>query len=387
METQSSQSDSASSVIPFLISQESTRPKGIEPQLLLSQVFNTAPYLRDWSTDHPADRQYLRILLSQTHATSWDDFSWATYFDFCVAAHFATVATFVPTDVDNHIRFKLWNPELEDESIHQMAQTVIESFSWNTRVLSSRWLTSPAGRTIEGHKGEWFSIAAAAYGATRHRLPQIEQELLSLIAWEIENEALVFKDFKEAGDGISLLKASVLMAHNLGDLERVIEMWGLKQGDPLFNLNESIKTDASFSSPIEKAAILNRDIMALENHRHFALRQPRPIRKSVDFLLPLGPFFDDWGKTLATHPELSLEDLGIIVEALIQGWAKLAGPVGYARALVGIEAHYPGGMKELLKPLPSRVAKLWTTGPLRQLCTISQSRFEAQWNQLGLKKG
>jgi hypothetical protein len=133
------------------------------------------------------------------------------------------------------------------------------------------------------------------------------------------------------------------------------------------------------AAPFLKAGKINRELMALENPRHFALRAPRALRKSQDFLLPLGPFFDDWGKMIATHPSLSLEDMGTIVEALIQGWVKLEGSVGYSRALVGIESYYPGGMKELLKPLPTRVAKLWTGGALRQLCAISQPRFEAQW--------
>jgi hypothetical protein len=365
---------------------EELRPKGIEPKLLLNQVFNTAPYLKHFSLEQPISRRYLTSILSHHSDVSWDDFSYSRYFELCVAAHFSTCATFVPTDVDNHIRFKLWNPAVSEEELLKMVETVIESFAWDTTIVSTRWLRSPAGRIVEGHKGEWFSLAAAAYGACRFRLPLKAKELLQLIEWEIENEALVFKEFKEAGDGISLLKTSVLIAHNLGDLDRVIEMWGLKEGEPLFELSRKCQNNSPYSQYIKKAGELNRDIMALENHRHFCLRQPRPLRKSVDFLLPLGPFFDSWGKILATHPDLSLEDLGVIIEALLQGWSKLTGPVGYARALVGLETNYPGGMKELLKPLPSRVAKLWTTGPLRQLCTVSQSRFEAQWNQLGLKK-
>lgn len=373
-------------IIPGVATPEEIRPKGIEPKLLLNQVFNTAPFLKHFGLEQPLSRRYLTTLLSQSSEVSWDDFSYSRYFDLCVSAHFGTCATFVPTDVDNHIRFKLWNPALPEEELLKMVESVIEIFTWDTTVVSTRWLRSPSGRIIEGHKGEWFSLAAAAYGACRFRIPEKAKELLQLIEWEIENEAIVFGEFKEAGEGISLLKASVLIAHNLGDLERVMEMWGIKDGEPLFELARICQNEKEYSRHLKKAGELNRDIMALENHRHFTLRQPRPLRKSQDFLLPLGPFFDSWGKTLATHPELSLEDLGVIVEALIQGWVKLSGPVGYARALVGLEANYPGGMKELLKPLPSRVAKLWTTGPLRQLCTVSQSRFEAQWNQLGLKK-
>jgi len=348
-----------------------SRPKGIEPQLLLKQVFNTAPYLKTLIFDEANSLRYLQIIQSVGPRVSWDDFSWGRYFELCVAAHYATVATFVPTDVDNHIRFKLWAPTVEDQDLVKMIEVVIEAFSWNTQKVSARWLQSPSGRLLEGHKGEWLSIAAAAFGASRKRFPEKAKEVFSLIEWELENEETCLEEFLKEKDFFSILKSCVLISHNLGDLSRVFEMWGIP------NPFEA----RCHSRTFELASVINRDLMAVENHRHFALREPRPLRKSVDLLLPLGPFLDDWGKKLAHHSELSLEELGTITEALIQGWVKLSGPIGYARALFGLESHYPGGIKELLKPLPSRVAKLWTGGALRQLCTVPQARFEAQWTK------
>ncbi|NBX76692.1 MAG: hypothetical protein EBQ92_09065 [Proteobacteria bacterium] len=346
-----------------------TRPKGIEPRLLLKQVFNTAPFLKTMSFEEKPSLRYLQVLQSVGPTTSWDDFSWGRYFELCVSAHYATVATFVPTDVDAHIRFKLWDPSIADEDLLKMLSVIVDSFSWDTTSLSARWLKSPSGRLLEGHKGEWFSIAAAAFGASRKRFPEKAKEVLSLIECEIENEETCFLEFHKEKDYFSILKSSVLIAHNLGDLQRVLEMWKLPH---LFAERMSTKT-------LEKAGQINRDLMAVENHRHFSLREPRALRKNIDFLLPLGPFLDDWGKKLARHPDLALEELGTIADALIQGWVRLEGPVGYARALSGLQSNYPGGIKELLKPLPSRVAKLWTGGALRQLCDISQPRFEAQW--------
>lgn len=349
--------------------QEAHRPKGIEPQLLLKQVFNTAPFLNSLPFQNNPNRRYLEIICNVGTEKSWEDFSWATYFALCVAAHFSTVATFVPTDVDNHIRQKLWSSDLTDDDFHPMLDTVIDAFSWDTTCVSTRWLRTQSGRLLEGHKGEWFSIAAAAFGASRNRSVSHAKMLFSLIEKEIENEVLVFEEFCKEKDFLSVLKSAVLIAHNLGDLQRVFEVWGLS---PLI---EKLLLHPSF----EKAGAINRDWMAVENHRHFILRTPRALRKSEDFLLPLGPFFDDWGKTIATDPRLSPEEMGTILEALIQGWSRLEGPVGYSRALVGIEHSFPGGMKELSKLLPSRVAKIWTTGALRQLCSIPQSRFEGQW--------
>jgi hypothetical protein len=348
---------------------EVNRPRGIEPQLLLKQVFNTAPFLPLISHQELKERHYLKLICEQPAECMWENFSWSGYFQLCVSAHFATVATFVPTDLDTHIRLKLWNSPLDEENLLQMVETVIEAYNWDTTCVSTRWLRTPSGRLIEGHKGEWFSIAAAAFGVSRNRFPEHAKTLFSLIEAEIENEALVFEEFCQEKDFLSILKSAVLIAHNLGDLQRVLEAWGLSQAmeKPL------IRTS------IETAGIINRDLMALENHRHLPLRSSRALRKSQDFLLPLGPFYDDWGKIVATHPHLSPEEIGTILEALIQGWVRLEGPLGYSRALVGIENHFAGGMKELLKLLPSRVAKTWTTGALRQLCTVPQSRFEGQW--------
>ncbi|MFM8269206.1 MAG: hypothetical protein ACKN9V_03375 [Pseudomonadota bacterium] len=348
---------------------EISRPKGIEPQLLFKQVLNTAPFLKTLAIEDKPSVRYLKILQALESGASWDDFSWGRYFELCVAAHYATVATFVPTDVDNHIRFKLWDPKIEDEDFLKMVQVVVDAFSWDTTLLSARWLKTSSGRLIEGHKGEWFSIAAAAYGASRKRFPEKAKEIWSLIEWEIDNEEKCFQEFLKDKDIFSVLKSSVLIAHNLGDLQRVLEMWGIPH----------LISERTSTPDLITAGNINRDLMAAENHRHFPLREPRALRKNRDFLLPLGPFLDDWGKKLARHPDLSSEEMGTIVEALIQGWARLGGPMGYARALSGLESHIPGGIKVLLKPLPTRVAKLWTGGALRQLCDVPRPRFEAQW--------
>ena len=345
------------------------RPKGIEPQLLLTQVFNTAPFLRAIPTSQKTSLRYLELVKTVPAEASWDFFSWAEYFELCLAAHFSTVATFVPTDVDVHIRFKLWQGEVPEEDLLKMVDCVEHAFSWDTTLVSNRWLQTPQGRILEGHKGEWFSVAAAAYGASRHKFPEKARSVLALIQEEIENESKCFEEFLKEKDYFSLLKASVLVAHNLGDLQRVMEMWGLPH----------LMTQSLSSDTLNLAGKLNRDLMAVENHRHFPLREPRALRKESAFLLPLGPFLDSWGKMLAGHAALSLDELGTVVEALIQGWARLSGPVGYARALSGIENRFSGGIKDLLKCLPTRVAKTWTTGPLRQLCSVSEERFEAQW--------
>src|SRR5205823_10984683 len=123
-------------------------------------------------------------------------------------------------------------------------------------------------------------------------------------------EERIYADFRMRKDGINLLKTATVIAHNLGDLNRVAEMWGLPQDGSLFPTTRPL---------IVEAGELNKAFMAVENHRHFALRVPRPLRRNADFLLPIGPFFDEWGAKIARHPELLPDEIGEIAEALTDG--------------------------------------------------------------------
>jgi hypothetical protein len=131
-------------------------------------------------------------------------------------------------------------------------------------------------------------------------------------------------------------------------------------------------------------------MMALENHRHFALRGARPLRKGTDFLIGIGPFFDEWGARVASHPSLSGEEKGLIAEHLIDGFEFLAAkngptPVGYARALAGMLERFPGGLQSLSNYLPAKLARTLKAGPLRTYCVIPQARFEEQMSQAAFR--
>src|SRR5688572_1175103 len=82
-------------------------PRGISPATLIDQVRNTAPFVFDalWeSVAATPTHRYLEIIRSKHSMPSHE-----SYFELCLAAHHTTVATFVPTDVDSQIRFKLWH--------------------------------------------------------------------------------------------------------------------------------------------------------------------------------------------------------------------------------------------------------------------------------------
>ncbi len=344
---------------------------GVSPQILIGQVKNTVPFL--WENKIYQTGCLAPLFQAEQNLTHLD------YFKLCLISHFATVGSFVPTDVDNQIRFKLWSPELSLSEVLSMCEETLNFFHWDFTSVSTRWVKSPlTGEKLSGHHGEWFSVAVAAYGALRKRQPKLADDVQSLIVQEMEREERIFVDFKTIKDGIGLLKAATLIAHNLGDLDRVIEMWNLPEGDPL-------KRSRTFQNSIfYQVSKLNKLCMALENHRHFALRVPRCLRKNSDFLLPIGPFFDDWGRKLSRHPALSFEELAEIVEALIQGWEKLSkasGPsYGYPRALAGILDSFSGGLRALQTHLPSRVARKLQAGSLHNLIQISKKQFEDQWS-------
>lgn len=362
--------------------------RGISPPLLIQQVKNTVPFIFDptfISSKKPENFFLARLQAieqSLSGQENWIELNHTQYFELCLSAHHATVGSFVPTDVDNQIRFKLWHPAVGLETISKMAALVLASFQWNDKLVSARWIIAPeSGERLSGHTGEWFSTAMAAYGALRRKSLNFAADIAGLILREIQREAKIFEEFKKSKNALGVLKACALISHNLGDLERVIQMWNLPQDDSLVESITKFTTTSksSVKSNLIDAKNLYRNFMAVENTRHFALRSSRCLRKSADFLLPIGPFFDDWGKLIGKHPGLKSEEVGEIVSSLVEGWERLKGPVGYSRALSGILETFPGGYHSLSSYLPVRIARKLKSGELHLLCSIPQKRFEDRW--------
>lgn len=362
---------------------ESRPPRGVAPAILLEQVRNTAPFVLD-PTFAPTSRARAPYLatLAALNDSRFNSESHLDYYRLCLSAHYGTVATFVPTDVDNQIRFKLWHPILDTATVKAMAELVAQSHQWDTRPVSRRFVQNPeTGAILGGHNGEWFSTAAGAYGALKRRDPDAAAEVAALITREVQFEADTYLAFKKSRNGMDLLRTATLMAHNLGDLERVFEMWNIADADPVRDCLRGQSQPA-----LTEAGELNKLMMASENHRHFALRAPRGLRVTADFLLPLAPFLDSWGRAVARHPQLRPEEVADIVHTLVIGWEKLrdptlpqGGPVGYARAIAGIVEGFSGGMSALSNYLPARVLRSLKSGPLRAQIDVPQKRFEEQW--------
>ncbi len=393
-------------------------PRGIAPELLLSQVKNTMPYLFDPEVGETSLGRFIPAGVLREYegeVAKAKPLSHFEYFRLCVSSHYLTCATPVPTDVDNQIRYKLWPEQLPLEVALQMAQFVLESRHWDFTQVGTRYTYGAAEspwlkEALTGHLGEWFTVSAAAYCALNRYTDPLAQEkrqhLFDQIADEVRRHSEIFGSLWRAQEGLLCLKAAAHIAHNFGDLDRVMDMWDLSVGDPLrlefyklasspLDTNRKLRylgrlwvAGELYKSPIEGSS------MALENHRHFALRKPRCLRQSPTLLIPTGPFFDDWGRRVAgslvnsihsesglesgaegmlesTPPERTFE----VVAALRHGWERLPKTVGYGRALRGILEVHPHLPLDHLPKVPH----------FRSVLEMSQELFEKKWNEEALR--
>lgn len=305
--------------------------------------------------------------------------------------------TFAPSDAEHLVHFKFWSPNLPTETLDVMAAEVLDAYHWDFKEFSNRWVQSPiSDGCIAAHQGEWLSIATAAYAATREKLPGRATELLELLQFELTRQAKVFLEFKRSQAGVGMLKAAALVSHHLIDLDRMITSLGLEETDPLYLFafqagKESKSRSARFSGAFLEVTRLSQSVMASENQRHIALRALRSLTKSKAFLLPIAPFFDDWGKVVGSHPDLTPQEIGEIVEVLYLAWETLKGPDGvptnyaYPRAVSGILNGFTGGLSKLSPWISPSVEKKLSSGLFHSLYLIPQSRFEEQWEHQALR--
>jgi len=378
-------------------------PRGIDPQLLLSQVKGTMPYLAE---DLALAGHFppARVLADYAQADPSAPLSHFEYFRLCVSSHYLTCATPVPTDVDNQIRHKLWPAELPLDTALEMARLVLESRRWDFNQVTARFVCGAEGtpwaqEPLSGHLGEWFTVAAGAYCGLRRQAERgnasaraMRAELFAAILDEIQRHSEIFGSLWKAQDGIACLKAAAAIAHNFGDLDRVMDMWSLGPEDALRRDYYRLAVEPLDSN--RKLRYLGRlwaagqlyksqihgSAMALENHRHFALRKPRCLRRRRDILIPTGPFFDDWGlriaKYLATPDGKPSEDTLEVALALRRGWEKMPKTMGYGRALRGmLSVHENLDLGELTRDRP-----------FRAVLETSQAGFERQWNEVALRE-
>jgi hypothetical protein len=126
------------------------------------------------------------------------------------------------------------------------------------------------------------------------------------------------------------------------------------------------------------AGHLNKAIMAAENHRFLPLRKPRALRSARDLILPMGPWFDAWGETIATHPSLEPSDRAEVLAALLEVHARDGAQEGCLRAIAGMHRATRGGIELYVPDLPARMRKDALRGRVRDVLDVSEDHFAAR---------
>ena len=164
--------------------------------------------LASWKNIHRADLH---------HAEQLQD-----YFALCLSCHHATVATFVPTDVDTKIRGMAWRETPDPEVLKPMMRFALDARGWTEEGISTRSI-----RGVSGHNGEHWSAIAGGLG----RMLELgdtasAEEAQAAIEAEIDREQAVFDQVAAERDGeLDLLRLSMTLAHNRGDLTQGMGFW------------------------------------------------------------------------------------------------------------------------------------------------------------------
>lgn len=344
------------------------KPEGVAPALLLDQVKATAPWAFALEPALPA----LSIIAKSNDI----DARWRKgvvgedYFALLLAAHFTTVATFCPTDVDQRIRQLVWT-DLEGKRLASAVERVEEVSRWDVRPVSARYVTF-GKQVLAGHQGEWFSVMAGALGrALAISDAPVVERTRAWIEAELSREAKLVLRARKSGSEQELLSTVTTVAHNLGDLSRVVDTWRPAHAES--ELGRRYKRlghedGARFDGAFVFAGELNKKLMALENHRFLPLRVPRALRREREFLLPFGPYFYDWGRMIGSTKLLEDSERAEIVFALATVHEKRAEERGCLRAIAGVHSVFPGGIDKLARLLPSeQVMPLRRPGVVRAI--------------------
>jgi hypothetical protein len=350
--------------------------KWISPETLLFQVYNTAPYLKDLVPAPEPGRLiemgatpdgFLRILASWEnirrpglpHSEQLQD-----YFALCLACHHATVATFVPTDVDTKIRGIAWHETSDRDVLKPMLRFALDARGWTEEGISTRSI-----RGVSGHNGEHWSAIAGGLG----RMLELgdtasAKEAQAAIEAEIVREQAVFDQVAAERDGeLDLLRLAMTLAHNRGDLTQGMGFW--KKTPATFPLMEHLAARGRF----ELAVRMYQDTgLSAEGHRHYPLRPVKALRRTPATLLPLCPFLDDWGGVVA-----KLEESHEVLAALVMGCQKLKGQQGYYRAIAGMYAVSPGAFDRAASRMPNATQRLLRSAEMRKLIDVPRVSFES----------
>ena len=360
----------------------------IHPDTIVDQVRNTAPFLFEGLQpsagrliSRPAYLEIIAASAGLAAASLTREEQLQDYFALCLAAHHSTVGTFIPTDVDSKIRGLLWKESRDPEVLRPMADLALVAPSWSLDRVSTRWSEVDGSGRVSGHNGEWFGVLAGAHGRFA-ALGDAEyaEKMSNAIDVELQREAAAFSvALRKPGLEIEALRLAMILTHNVGDLDQGISFWegpGTAASRERFArlAHENVRP---YGGVFQWAARLYKENLAAEGHRHYPLRPVKPLRKSPDLLLPIGPFFDDWGGVIAKHPSLDSEERGEVLDALVKGCRKVANQAGYFRAIAGFQEAQARNFEQAAERMPAASRKELRDPAMRQRIAVPRRSFES----------
>ncbi|HVH42350.1 MAG TPA: hypothetical protein VM925_08395 [Labilithrix sp.] len=352
---------------------------GIAPTLLVSQVKNTAAWL--WSDPRATGATQALDDIARAEAAYRGEEGTA-YLLLLLAAHFSTVATFVPTDVDARIRHHAWQAMETKEQLAAACDVVDTVAAWNVHAVSARVVVSERHGSLSGHDGEWFSVRAGALGrAAVIEASDAVERLIAQLDAELDREEAILREAFETSDAARILSAATIVAHNLGDLSRVVAEW--PRNDVLASVRDRYvrlghPESAAGRTSFIAAGVLNKALVAHENHRFLPLRKPRALRMARELLLPIGPWFDTWGEAVARSPLLEDRDRAEVLAALLELHGRDPAQEGCLRAIAGLHRATRGGIEVYVPDLPARMRKDALRGRVRDALDITPDHFAAR---------
>ena len=348
----------------------------IGPETLIAQVHSTAPFLEARLSATEPGRLielgltpdgFLRILASWRNILSPNlnpEEQLQDYFAFCLACHHATVATFVPTDVDTKIRGIVWRESRDPDVLRPMLRVALASRAWTEDGISVR-----AVRGVSGHNGEQWSAIAGGLGRLLELGDTVSaEEAQAAIEAEIDREQAVFDEAAAERDAeLDLLRLSMTLAHNRGDLTQGMGFW--KRTPVTAPVMDHLSERGRFPLAVR---MYQHTGLSAEGHRHYPLRAVKALRRSPGTLLPLCPFLDEWGGVAA-----QLEEGHEVLAALAGGCQKVQGQQGYYRAIAGMRNASPGAFERAAERMPNGAQRLLRGAELRKLIDVPRVSFES----------
>jgi hypothetical protein len=348
----------------------------ISPETLIAQVHNAAPFLDarlpatepgpliELGNSSDGFRRILANWRNMLRAGITPEEQLQSYFALCLACHHATVATFVPTDVDTKIRGIVWGESRDPDVLRPMLRLALAARSWTEDGISVRSV-----RGVSGHNGEHQSAIAAGLG----RLLELgdvasAEEAQAAIEAEIDREQAVFDEAAaEPHAELDLLRLSMTLSHNRGDLTQGMGFW--KKTPLSAPLMEHLAARGRFALAVR---IYQHTGLSSEGHRHYPLRPVKALRRSPATLLPLCPFLDEWGSVVA-----QLEESHEVLAALVVGCQKVKGQQAYYRAIAGMRAASSGAFERAATRMPNSAQRLLRSAEMRKLIDVSRLSFES----------